>query len=435
MGEHVTYPNPALEIARRLFLIGGIVVAAWLGWLTDLRPYVSVSRPERPAVAADAAAPPTDALVVEPRTQEQKPMVTVSGPAWEAFFSRVNQSLTANAPVVGWEHRITSADLAAARKENAKRAAMTDKQRQDERESIQRVKENYGIDATFTGSFRRLYFQRDEPPFDSLRAANGQYILALDGKPDRQLEVSLSPAHELIPFFDVNPLPGSFSYPWRTWSPWACGIGLMLFLIVPYPRRPDNVIAYQRWRILLGDMASALLFATFFVLPLPIIGGSVQAVKNMVLVIPFWLLASLGLCAFYWTAHAAVYCLVTRDGGFDIRTLGGQDAFEYADIEQVQAARLRPPKWLVVASFAAVLVGGSRAARLGQTGRALMLASSAANGMRITRKSGRPRFVWMSDQMGGKAMEHLDALVAGFKTAGVAINDTVFQVRAVFPPS
>jgi len=428
-----------VEISRRLFLIGGIVGAAWLGWLTDLRPYASVSRPERPvapvATGATAAAPRPDALFVDGRFQEQPTVMTVGGPGWEEFFSRVEESFKANVPVAGWEHRITSADLKKARTENAKRGAMTAEQRQDERESVQRVKEQYGIDTTFNGSFHRLYFQRDEPPFSSLRADNGSYILALESNPNRQLEVSLSPAHELVPFADVNPLPKSFSYPWRQWSLWACGIGLVLFLILPYPRRPAHVIAYQRWRVFFGDIAATLLFAMFFVLPFPIIGGSVEAVTTFVLVIPFWLLASLGLCAFYWSAHAAVYCLVMRDTGFDIRTLGGPDAFEYADIQEIQSVLLRPPKWLVVASFVVVLFGGSRATQLGQTGRALMLAGSAANGMRVARKDGRSRFIWVSDQMGGKAMEHLDAFVEGLKNAGVTINDTVLQLRAVFPPS
>jgi hypothetical protein len=312
---------------------------------------------------------------------------------------------------------------------------MTEQQRQDERESVQRVKEKYGIDATFTGSFRRLYFQRDEPPFDSLRADNGTYVLTLDTKPERALEITLSPAHELVPFSDVNPLPASFTYPLRKWSLWACAVGVALFLLLPYPRRPDNVIAYQRWRILLGDIVSTLLFALFFVLPMPIIGGSVEAVTTVALLIPFWLLASLGLLAFYWSAHAAVFCLATRDTGFDIRTLGGLDAFEYADIKEIQGAILRPPKWLIAASFVAALLGGSRASRLGQTGRALMLAGSAANGMRITRKDGRTRFIWVSDQMGTNATEHLDAFVEGLKNAGVTFSDTLFPVRAIFPPS
>ncbi len=435
----MTYPSPAVEVSRRLFLVVGIVAAAWLGWLTDLRPYVDVSRPEHPptAVASGAGSGEyqPDALVAEPQEPEQKPMLTVSGPAWDEFFLRVDQSFSENLPVTGWEHRITSADLKQAREENARRGAMTEHQRQDERESIQRVKEKYGIDATFTGTFHRLYFQRDEPPFDTLRADNGTYVLALDGKPDRQLEVTLLAAHELIPFFDVNPLPRSFIYPLRKWSLWVFGIGLGLFLLLPYPRRPANVIAYQRWRILLGDVASTLLFGMFFVLPMPIIGGSVEALTTFALLIPFWSMACLGLCAFYWTAHAAVYCLVMRDSGFDIRTLRGREAFDYADIQEIQGALLRPPKWLIVLSFVAALLGKSGAARMGQTGRALMLAGSAVNGMRVTRQDGRSRFVWVSDQMGGKAMEHLDAFVAGLKKAGVPIRDTVFPVRALFPPS
>lgn len=435
----MAYPNPAVEIARRLFLIAGIVAAAWLGWLTDLRPYVSVSRAERPPAAAPAAASPEErqpgALLAEPSGREPKAVLEVSGPAWEAFFARVGQSFSANMPVDGWEHRISAADLKTARKENTKRSGMTEQQRQDERESIQRVKEQYGIDATFTGSFRRMYFNRDEPPFDTLRADNGTYVLAIAGHPERALDITLSPAHELVPFFDVNPVPASFTYPHRKWSLWALGIGIALFVLLPYPRRPESVIAYQRWRILMGDVAATLLFAMFFVLPLPIIGGSVEALTNVALLVPFWLLASLGVLAYYWSAHASVYCLVRRDTGFDIKTLSGTEAVEYTDIKEIQGAVLRPPKWLIAASFVAALLGGSRAARLGQTGRALMLAGSAANGMRVTRKDGRSRFIWVSDQMGSNAMEHLDAFVEALEQAGVTFNNTPFPVRAIFPPS
>ncbi|MDP2957850.1 MAG: hypothetical protein Q8N53_15595 [Longimicrobiales bacterium] len=186
---------------------------------------------------------------------EQPTVLTVSGPAWDGFFAGVQASFTGNLPVAGWEGRIKAADLEEARKENTRRAAMTEEQRQEERESIARVKEEYGVDATFTGSFHQLYFLRDEPPFDGLSAEEGSYVLALDGRPDRQLEVALLPAHELVPFFDVNTLPASFSYPVRKWSLWALGVGVALFLLLPYPRRPANVVAYRRWRIFMGDVA------------------------------------------------------------------------------------------------------------------------------------------------------------------------------------
>lgn len=419
----MTYPSPAVEIFRRLSLVAGIVVAAWLGWLTDFRPYAMVSLPEPDTTASGWGG------------VEQPTALTVSGPAWEKFFSDVDSSFAANLPVAGWEGRIRAADLKEARKENARRAAMTEEQRQEERESIARVKAEYGVDATFTGSFHQLYFLRDEPPFDQLEAEDGSYVVTLDGRPYRRLEVALLPPHELVPFFDVNTLPSSFSYPARRWSLWALGVGLALFLLLPYPHRPANVVAYRRWRILMGDLASTLLFATFFVLPFPIIGGSVETLGVLPLLIPFWLLASLALLAYGWSAHAAVYCLVMRDGGFDIQSLGGRDAFDYADIREVQGALLRPPRWLVVASFVAVLLGGSRTSQVGQAGRALMLAGSAVDGLRVTAKDGRTRFVWVSDQMGSEAMEHLDAFTAGLEKAGVPKADGVLTVRAVFPPT
>jgi hypothetical protein len=434
----MTYPIPAVEVSRRLLLIVGIVMSAWLGWLTDLKPYVMVSRvahQARAKAAESAELPTSGALIGERRVAEQPPTLTVGGPNWEALFAKLERSFADNMPVDGWQHRLTSANLEQARKDNTRRGSMSEQERQDDRESVERIKARSGVDTTFRGSFQRVYFLRNEPPFDSVTAASGEYTLVLNGKPDRQYAAVLMPALELVPFSSANSLPTSFTYPWRTWSLWPAVIGLAAYLLLPYPRRPSNVIAYRRWRIVIGDVVATLLFAMFFVLPLPIVGGSVEAVTTLPLLIPFWGLASLGLWAFYWAAHTAVYCLVMRDGGFDIRTLRGREGFEYADISDIQGALLQPPQWLIALSFVATLFGRSEAARLGQTGRAMMLAGSSVNGMKVTCKDGRSRFIWISDQMGSVAMEHFETFVAALKKACVPIVDTVIQVRAVFPPS
>lgn len=431
----MAFPSRISEVSRRVALVAGIAIAAWLAWLTDLRPYVTVALPPPEEAPAPRTADET-ALLRHPRRSEPPAIVRVSGAEWARFFARAETTFAQNLPAADWEHRIKAADLRRARKENARRAGMTDRDRAEERETEQRVRERYGVDVRFTGSFHRLYFHRHEPPFDTLGdlPSARSHLLVLEGHPARALAIDVSPAHELVDFFDVNPQPETFVHPFRRRGLWILGLAVLVFVALPRRRPGPDQIAYQRWRIAMGDVGSAIMFGVFVAIPLAAVGGSREALTHQtVFTAVSWAIAGLGLLAFYWTTFMAAYALTLRADGFDIHTLWRVQAVGFRDIAHVQGARLRPPRWLVTLSFVAAFLGSSRVARMGQLGRALMLAGSAVDGLRVVLRSGAVRFVWVSDQMGNRAMTGFERLMSALDAHGVARKDEVHDVRAVFP--
>jgi hypothetical protein len=376
-------PNRAIEILRRLVLIAGLASAAWLAFLTDFRP--SIAAWLAPEAAADVAPPPrsADALLAEPREETPVPRVDVAGAEWQAFFTN--------------------------------------------------------IQAGVPGSSTRMYFDADAPPFPSLPATLTDYApvdLRLAGTNAPPIRIERAPAHALVAFGDVNPLPMGLTYRWRHVAWWPLAAALLIYAVLPWFRPTRDQLAYARWRLVLGDFASSLLWGGFFVLPLAVIGGSMEAVTGVpgFTVIP-WAIALLGLLSFYWVARHASFLLTVRDDGVEHYTLHGHESLAWADIAKVEGIQITPPRWFVVLSFAAVFLGGSRAARLGQTGRALIVAGSRVNGLRLTGRDGSVRHLWISDQMGGPAMKNVDRLMDGLAREGIEPPAAPLEIRALFPPA
>lgn len=418
-----TTPNRTIEILRRVALGGGLAAAAWLAFLTDLRPSIAVFREASMATPSDEDTP--------------VPRIEVSGSEWQMFFANAQASFDGNHPVPGWEWRIPADELEEATRDNARRRTMSESARQEEAESVQRLKERYGMDTTFRGSFRRLYFDADEAPLASLPANLPDFEpvdLVLAGAA-RPIRIESAPAHEFVEFFDVNMMPTRLKYRWRHVAWWPLAGGLLVYVALPWFRPKPNQLAYQRWRVAFGDVASSLMWGTFFLLPLGVIGGSMEALTAAPLVtaIP-WTLALLGAYSYYWCARHASYLLQLRDGGFELYTIAGHESIAWADVRTVEGVQITPPRWFIRLNFLAVFLGGSVAARVGQAGRALMIAGSRVNGLRFTSRDNSVRHVWMSDQMGGTAMANVDALMDAIRRAGVSQPKDVVHLQALFPP-
>ncbi len=116
-------------------------------------------------------------------------------------------------------------------------------------------------------------------------------------------------------------------------------------------------------------------------------------------------------------------------------TLRGHESIAWTDIRAVEGVQITPPRWFVRLNFLAVFLGGSAAARLGQAGRALMIAGARVNGLRLTGRDGSVRHIWVSDQMGGKAMANVDRLMEAVTRAGVSQPKEVVHLKALFPPA
>jgi len=429
-----------IEVIRRLGLVISLAIAIALAFWTGFEPYLKVSLAPRQEEASARRLPEQPAarpgsLLAQPATRKgEGNLVTVSGPEWEALFAGVEKSFTRNYPIPGWEHRIPRRDLTQAREDNQRRGGMTASDLKREAERVHRLKAKYAMDVTFRGSFRQLYFRAGESPFSSLAAQwqPGTYLLQLAGEPEVRLAASYLPAYQLRGFSDVITLPEAFAYPYRAWAPWVAVAGLALYLVLPWGRPPANVLAYVRWRVIMGDLAAGLfLFAGFFAIPIAVIGGTVEAVTEFLpFTLVFWLVAALGLLGVYWAAWAAAYRLAVLPEGVEITGLTGRSAFTYEEITKVQPVRLLPPRWLIVLSWLAFFLRRSP----GQAGRSLLLQSSTTKGLRLDLAGGPHVYVWYSDQMGGTAVQHFERLGQALKREGIRWIEEPIEIRALFPP-
>jgi len=431
-----------IEIARRLFLLAGIVVAVALYFWTQFEPYVMVSRATSDEIARAEGRPEPEArrpgALLDRRVTRKGDggRLTVSGPEWEQFFAGVSKTFAENYPIPGWEHRILKRDLDGARKDNEQRGRMTAADRAEEQDRIRRLKAQYHTDVTFRGSFRQLYFLAGEQPFSSVIAqwsVGTRYVLQRAEMPEPKLSVVYLSAYQLHGFSDVITLPQAFSFPHRHLAHWPALIGLALYIILPWGRREPDVLAYARWRVILGDVAAGLLmFGCFFAMPFAIIGGTVETVTTFLLfALVFWLIAALGFVAVYWTTWSAAYRLAIRPEGLIIAALSRARAISYDAIRTVQPVRIRPPKWLIVLLWVAALLGR----RPGGVGQALILGASQSNGLRLDLADGTRAYVWYSDQMGSTSIPHFERLGQALRREPIRWADTPVEMRAIFPPT
>ncbi len=424
-----------LEILRRVALLAGLLGAICLAYLTRFEPMVRVSMDKPDSTGRFVAA--TD--LGEGRVQARD-LVRVSGPQWDSLFAGASRSFAENVPIPGWEHRITARDLATARKDNAERHAMNAAAKADEADRVKRLKEKYNVDVTFTGSFHRLYFAASEAPFRDAApkwTPGTSHVLLRDADDRTRLDVFYNSAYRIHGFSDVITIPAAFSYPYRHLAPWVALAGLLLYFLLPWGRIGENVVAYTRWRLILGDVAtSGLLVVPFFGIPIAVIGGTMETVVEFwPFALLFWLLAALGVAGTLWSVSASAYRLAVGPDALVVSGLSGEVVIPYDQVRTVQAVRLRPPQWLITVSWLTALLGRNSTATAGQVGRSLLLGASAANGLRLDLRNGAHHYIWFSDQMGNTSMQHFERLGQALHRDGIQWGDDPVEIRAVFPPS
>jgi len=89
----------------------------------------------------------------------------------------------------------------------------------------------------------------------------------------------------------------------------------------------------------------------------------------------------------------------------------------------------RPPKWLIALTWLAAL-SGKGSARIGATGRAMILSSSEWGSLAVRLKNGKDLFISVTDQL-GTDMIGAEAIVKALKKAGVREVDEVRELRSL----
>ncbi len=423
------------ELVRRLALLVGLAAAVCAAFLTRFEPMVIVA-----LATSGVAASGADSTALTPGRHRSSEVLTVQGAVWDSLFAGVARSFAGNMPIAGWKHRIPRRALEQARMDNAARGRMSDAQRADEADRVRRLKEQYGQDVSFSGSFRSLHFAAAESPFRDLTTSwreGTSYTISLESSDQPRLELWYQPAYELQGFSDVITAPDAFSYPYRHLAPWVALAALLFYALLPWGRIPSDVVAYVRWRVVLADVVTTgLLAVPFFALPIAIIGGTKEtATQFLPFAATFWLIALLGAAGLFWAASTAAYRLAVLPDRLSESGLFGRSEIPYAAVRTVQPVRLRPPKWLIAASWISALMGSSRSTTIGQVGRSLLLTTSAANGLRLDLANGTHHYLWFSDQMGRSAVEHFGRLNAALRRDGIAWSTETVELRAMWPPS
>ena len=220
--------------------------------------------------------------------------------------------------------------------------------------------------------------------------------------------------------------PHALVYPLRGLFFPLLGLALLLYVLLPWPRRGEDVIAYDRWRVVLGDAMGLLLTVVFVAMPFLITSNSALAVTEYWgLTLVFCLIGFLGL----WAVQVGISA-----GGLQMMVLGDRlvrvtawrhEEFSYMDMALVQPALQLSPKWLITASWLAALSGrrGSGAALLG--------AQSETRGFRITMKDGRLVHIWLTDQMGSVMIRGAQTLPGALAAAGVPMSTESVTVRGM----
>ncbi len=485
-GQTCPSANPTIETMRRVGLAGALAVAAWLAFLTCFQPSIQVSdidateaedaspagKPDRnvsSSVHKSGDAPPggelsgktlpdslqtgnsiTDDIqkdevslesiesgnptssafnessheaslpkpLIDPKERggsagSTRPVIAVQGQAWEKFFASVKKTFASNMPVAGWEHRIGSGELASAR-EHAERSS------------------------TDSRDFFKVWFFPSEEPLrelDSRIETGKSYYLKLQAPQPAYLQIYYSAGPRLHGFGGILHAPEAFSYPYRKYAMWVALGGLLFYIVLPWSREGMNTIAMTAWRVVLGDFASlGLLFAPFFLAPLAIVGGSVEAVTDAWwFTAMFWLLAFLGLVSEYLILPWAVYQILVRKDSFRISRLDGSDELSLKDIEYIKLACLGAPQWLQVANAVAFVATPTAQAPCA-FGRYCLLKGSQLMGLYVHTRDNRSAYIWYTDQSGNICLTNWDKFIDLLEKANIEFREEVVSLRKLVPP-
>lgn len=396
------------ELLRRILFVFLPVLAVLIGFWGDFSPLVYIRQAdfkhEQKEPHAMGIGPLTEEeqrLAEMPLTQyieevTRNHLIIVQGKAWQDLLSKAGRSFAANQPVPGWESR---AD---------------------------------GFYLEFNDLYM-LYFRPDERPIDEI-------ITRIDPQADNYIRLADSNTvyqiGQIVPSTPTlgawpTEYPSAMIYPLRKYAWPLVVLGVLAYIFIPRPRKDPRIVEMSRWRLALMDWLAAVMFMMFFGLPFFITAHTQGALSDyIVLTAIFWMLALLGLTLVYWSAWYASYRIWVGNGKIRIFSLKGIEDYNLWDLEYVQPAALRAPRWLIFGT----LVGGVAGGSIGTTGQGMILAGSQQNGLYLKAKDGRSAYIWFSSQTGADAMLNFDVLLNELEKAHSPRRDDILDIRAIFPP-
>lgn len=391
-----SHKGNTLEIVRRLALVGLVLAAIVTAFVVTTKPLARVEvvdfAQEQQSLGSFFGlwADEQKALKAAPLAQYIQTVTAgktevVTGGTWDSFSTALKETQKGNPPDRTWKRRI--------------------------------------------GEWNGVYvYQRDLPSpglVAGLPEGEERYAALPDGVWIKAVSMRLTSADFTLGAGLHGP-PLALVYPLRSLFFPLLGLAVVVYILLPWPRRREGVIAYDRWRIVLGDFLGLLLTSVFISLPFLITANALLAVTEYWgLTLVFWLIGLLGLWAVQVSMSAGGLQLELLEDRLIRITAWRREEYLFADMAMVQPAIQLPPRWLIIASWIAALSGRRGA------GAAVLGAQSEMRGFQITMKDGRVMRVWLTDQMGGITMRGSESLLLTLSSAGVSMSTEGVTVRGV----
>ena len=251
-----------LEIFRRFGLL--IFLMAAIATFMQTTPFLIEVRPVDFLKEYQASDSKSSMTLDEYVTQKTEYKIDVQGAAWNSFFKRVNEVVSLRAPAGDWAKRLSVGWIAG----------------------------------------QALYFTPEEQPLGGIQTLLAQinkkslrcYLVLTGGEPGQYLSAFLREPSTMKESAQLALL-----YPYRPYSLWLALAGVVIYLLIPWPRRKPGAVAYPLTgrHVLMMDIGATLLTGLFFWFPFFVINSasrpSVFDSGWIGFTIFWWLLALLGI--------------------------------------------------------------------------------------------------------------------------------------------
>ncbi len=402
-----------MELLRRLLLLTACVAAVLFVFFADLSPVVIVSKVD----FSDQQKKEGSYMGVRIMTDRTE---RLAGLPLQGYIAEATKGRLFNVEGRGWESAV----------ENAVAARGSGSLTKEWQRRLPSDQHPMGV----------LFFRPGEAPVNQLaslfqKSSDPVYLCLGVGEKAVYLKVehrvySDGDFHLGSGFSHYPTPPADFLYPLRKWSPWVALAGLVLYVALPWPKRPLGALSYRRWRVVLCDVAAVMMTIPFFAFPFFIVGGVKQAfTEGWPLFFFFWPVVPLGILLVFLAAWFSSFSLLTLEDRLRIWNPWGARDYPYSAMEYFQPVVIKPPKWLIVLTWLAALAGKGNM-KVGATGRALLMSSAAWGALGIRLRSGNDLIIGIADQLG---TDTLDAgrIIDALKKAGVKEVAEEREVRSM----
>ncbi len=282
-----------------------------------------------------------------------------------------------------------------------------------------------------------VFFKTDEIPFAKwgLMPEDGDRAYIRTSK-DGQT------TYLLLNYQDYNASISAMSHPYRVAPDWLYHpyrkigsavliLGLLVYIVLPRRKKEPENISYSTGSMLAGDLVAMILLLPFYGLPFLINGGTVQAITGMwIISAVMWFLAFFCVMLFYYNAWYASYRIALTAESLSLITFKGVREYRFSEIAEVNMVSLRNPGWFrklfLAMAFLSVMAGR---ASTQPAGSALLANSAAYGGLEIIGGSGKPLYIWFTNQNGSVIIKNFDSILEALETSGVRINEETRRIE------